>query len=59
LQLEGYEYDVSADLLTARVTRDKHPGFLERAKVEVQICSRLRRLLDATTAELRHRLESV
>jgi hypothetical protein len=59
LHLEGYEYDLSADLLTARVTRDKHPGLgAERANIEVPVSSRLRVLLDATISELRGNLES-
>jgi hypothetical protein len=59
LQLEGYEYDLSADLLTARVVQESRLGSEdERANVDVPISSRLRSLLDATMSELQGALEA-
>jgi hypothetical protein len=57
LQLEGYQYDVTGDFLSAQVVRIGPPGAeAERAKVEVPIDGGLRTVIDATVTLLSHAL---
>lgn len=49
LQLEGYQYDLTADLLTARLVRQAGAASeAERFEVEIPVRHGLRRLLDET-----------
>lgn len=55
LQLEGYQYDSTAELLTARVVHVGQVGPMTevmRSDVEVPICRGLRKLIDDTMTEL-------
>jgi hypothetical protein len=55
LRLEGYEYDLSADYLTARVVRVGPPGTrAERASLEIPITFGLKRLIQGTLTLLTH-----
>jgi hypothetical protein len=54
-QLEGYQYDLTAELLTARLVRVGQAGRMteaERSEVEIPICHGLRRLIDETLSML-------
>jgi hypothetical protein len=51
LQLEGYQYDRTADLLTAQLVHVAPAGTMTeavRSEVEIPICDRLRRVVDET-----------
>ena len=48
LRLEGYQYDLAADFLTAHVVYVSAQNEIERAWVEVPICDGARRLIDET-----------
>lgn len=48
LRLEGYQYDITADLLTAHVIYVSAPKENQRARVEVPICDGVRSLIDET-----------
>jgi hypothetical protein len=59
LRLEGYEYDVGADFLTARVVRVGGPKKASRpASGRVPVGYGLRRLIHATLTVLSHALAS-
>ncbi len=58
-QLEGYQYDLTADLLTARLVWVGQAGKItaaERCDVGVPICQGLRRVIDETVRECSARL---
>lgn len=46
MRLEGYQYDVTADLLTAEVVYVSGQKENQRAVVEVPICDRMRKLIE-------------
>ncbi len=49
LRLEGYRYDVTADLLTAQVVYVSAQKEVQRAAVVVPICGGLRSLIDESS----------
>jgi hypothetical protein len=57
LRLEGYEYDLTADCLTARVVRVGVPGqAAERTNIQVPVGYGLQRLIHGTLTLLGHAL---
>jgi hypothetical protein len=55
LRVEGYEYDVAADFLTARVVRVVEGGGMTEANrfsVEVPVGAELRKLIEGTLKAL-------
>jgi len=59
LQLEGYQYDVTADFLTAQVVRTcASEAQAERANLEIPISFSLRRLIHATMALISHAIRT-
>ena len=51
-QVEGYEYDLTADMLTVQVV-SRQPGMgAERSAVDINITGALRGLIDATIMHL-------
>jgi hypothetical protein len=57
LEVEGYRYDVTADLLTVHVVRDGREGSeAERAELDIPISTGLRTLVQSTMAHLRDSL---